>query len=93
MAARIRGGAGHPGPELRGDLASATHILKTALGQATEASDKAYIDYYLGELAFNSGHPVASLRYNQQGLDADPSYWQAGQKLYRGGDRARSRLV
>src|ERR1700689_484610 len=23
------------------------------------------------------------------GLDADPSYWQAGQKLYRGGDRAR----
>jgi cytochrome c553 len=24
------------------------------------------------------------------GHDADPSYWQAGQKLYRGGDRARS---
>src|ERR1700688_411150 len=24
------------------------------------------------------------------GLDADPSYWQAGQKLYRGGDRACS---
>jgi len=23
------------------------------------------------------------------GLEADPSYWQAGQKLYRGGDRAR----
>ena len=24
------------------------------------------------------------------GLEADPSYWQAGQALYRGGDRARS---
>lgn len=24
------------------------------------------------------------------GLDADPSYWKAGQKLYRGGDTARS---
>ena len=23
------------------------------------------------------------------GLEADPSYWQAGQKLYRGGDQAR----
>jgi cytochrome c553 len=23
------------------------------------------------------------------GLEADPSYWQAGEKLYRGGDRAR----
>jgi cytochrome c553 len=24
------------------------------------------------------------------GLEADPSYWQAGQKLYRGGDQARA---
>ena len=24
------------------------------------------------------------------GLEADPSYWQAGQQLYRGGDRARN---
>ena len=24
------------------------------------------------------------------GLEADPSYWQAGEKLYRGGDRARN---
>ena len=23
------------------------------------------------------------------GLEADPSYWQAGEKLYRGGDQAR----
>jgi cytochrome c553 len=23
------------------------------------------------------------------GLEADPSYWEAGQKLYRGGDQAR----
>ena len=23
------------------------------------------------------------------GLEADPSYWQAGEKLYRGGDKAR----
>lgn len=25
-----------------------------------------------------------------EGLEADPSYWQAGEALYRGGDRARS---
>src|ERR1700693_3286224 len=24
------------------------------------------------------------------GLEADPSYWQAGEKLYRGGDQARA---
>ena len=24
------------------------------------------------------------------GLEADPSYWEAGQKLYRGGDSARN---
>ena len=23
------------------------------------------------------------------GLEADPTYWQAGEKLYRGGDKAR----
>lgn len=31
--------------------------------------------------------------YSQQtptGLEADPSYWEAGQKLYRSGDRARN---
>jgi tetratricopeptide (TPR) repeat protein len=50
-------------------------ILKTALAQATDPSDKAYIDYYLGELAFNNGHPRAALRHNVAGLAADPSYF------------------
>jgi cytochrome c553 len=29
-------------------------------------------------------------RQTPAGLEADPSYWQAGQKLYRGGDRTRN---
>jgi cytochrome c553 len=29
-------------------------------------------------------------RQTTAGLEADPSYWQAGEKLYRGGDRARN---
>ena len=41
------------------------------------ADDMANLGAYFGSLA-------------NTGLEADPSYWQAGQKLYRAGDQARS---
>lgn len=42
-----------------------------------------------------TGDDMASLgayfdSLTNSGLEADPSYWQAGQKLYRGGDQTRS---
>jgi tetratricopeptide (TPR) repeat protein len=61
--------------ELRGDVSSAVRILKTAREQASAASDIAFIDYYLGELAFNNGRPKAALRYAVEGLAADPTYY------------------
>ena len=61
--------------ELKGDVASAVRILKSALNQATDPSDKAFIYYYLGQLAFNNGNPRESLRYNVAGLAADPTYY------------------
>jgi cytochrome c553 len=41
-----------------------------------------------------SGQDMADLgayfdSLTNSGLEADPSYWQAGEKLYRGGDKAR----
>jgi tetratricopeptide (TPR) repeat protein len=61
--------------ELRGDIGSAQRILHTALAQADQPSDEAFIDYYLGELAFNSGRFAAALRDNVAGLTADPTYY------------------
>ena len=60
--------------ELRGDLAGATAAMQQALQVAQAPSDKAFADYYLGELAFNSGDPTAALRYANAGLSADPTY-------------------
>jgi tetratricopeptide (TPR) repeat protein len=61
--------------ELQGNITSAVRILRTSLAQASDPSDKAFIDYYLGELAFSNGHPLASLRDNVAGLAADPTYY------------------
>lgn len=61
--------------ELRGDIASATRIMHTALAQASEPSDKAFIDYYLGQLAFNNGRFAKALHANVAGLAADPTYF------------------
>ena len=43
--------------------------------------------------AVGQGHGDLAAYYAAQkptGLEADPSYWEAGQKLYRGGDSARN---
>jgi tetratricopeptide (TPR) repeat protein len=61
--------------ELRGDTASAARIMRTALRQATEPSDQAFIEYYLGQLAFNDGRFAQALHHNVAGLVADPTYF------------------
>ncbi len=60
--------------ELRGDLPNARAAMQRALDEATTPADKAFTNYYLGELAFNSGDPKTALSYATAGLAADPSY-------------------
>ncbi len=60
--------------ELRGDIAHAEAAMRRALDAANSPADTAFAQYYLGELAFNRGDPAASLRFNNAGLAADPSY-------------------
>lgn len=60
--------------ELRGDLPRARQALQRALADATAPADKAFVYYYLGELAFNSGDPTAALSQCEAGLRADPTY-------------------
>jgi tetratricopeptide (TPR) repeat protein len=61
--------------ELRGNISSAVRIMRTALAQASDPSDKAFIDYYLGELAFSNGHPAQALHDDVAGLATDPTYY------------------
>lgn len=52
------------------------NAVMMANAMALSADDMADLGAYFGSLV-------------NTGLEADPSYWQAGQKLYRGGDAAR----
>jgi len=60
--------------ELRGDIPDAEAAMRRALDAATSPADTAFAQYYLGELAWGRGDPAASLRFNDAGLAADPSY-------------------
>ena len=67
--------------ELRGDIPSAKAALDRALSDATTASDKAFAQNYLGELALNyGGDAAAALQHYEAGLAAVPtdSSLQAG---------------
>lgn len=60
--------------ELRGDVERARAALEEAAELATDPADIAFAQYYLGELAWNSGDvPTARAAY-EAGLVADPSY-------------------
>lgn len=60
--------------ELRGNMSLAQANLVRALQDADTPADMAFARYYLGELAFNSGHlPQAAEQY-AAGLRADPTY-------------------
>jgi len=74
--------------ELRGDIPSAEAAMRRALDAADSPADTAFAQYYLGELAWGRGDPAASLRYNEAGLAADPTY----HSLLQGKARAEAAL-
>ncbi|MDQ1714736.1 MAG: hypothetical protein QOC60_681, partial [Frankiaceae bacterium] len=74
--------------ELRGDVAGATTAMRAALDAAPNASDKAFANYYLGELSVNAGKATKALTYFEAGIAADPSY----AALYEGKARAEAAL-
>lgn len=60
--------------ELRGDVERARELLQQAAGVADAPNDIAFAQYYLGELAWNTGDlPAAAAAYDEA-LVADPSY-------------------
>jgi tetratricopeptide (TPR) repeat protein len=58
--------------ELHGRVDEARQALDRALADATGSSDIAFCQYYLGELAFNSGDLDLADEHYDQGLLADP---------------------
>jgi tetratricopeptide (TPR) repeat protein len=66
--------------ELQGDVSGAVHDMRLALQAAGTPSDQAFASYYLGELAFNSGHIERAIRWYRRGAGLAPDYYppQAG---------------
>jgi tetratricopeptide (TPR) repeat protein len=66
--------------ELQGDVPGAVHDMRLALRAAGTPDDQAFTCYYLGELAFNSGHVARALRWYRRGAALAPEYYppQAG---------------
>ena len=60
--------------EVRGDLRRARSALEQALGVAYAPSDEAFVRYYLGELAWNSGDLTTADAHYRQGLRRDPTF-------------------
>jgi tetratricopeptide (TPR) repeat protein len=60
--------------EERGQTAAARQALTRALEQANGPADVAFCRYYLGELAFNEGHPWVALGQYTAGLKVDANY-------------------
>jgi tetratricopeptide (TPR) repeat protein len=58
--------------ELRGEVDKARLALEEAVQLATEPSDVGFAQYYLGELAWNSGDVPGARAAYQAGLEADP---------------------
>ncbi|MEX2289738.1 MAG: tetratricopeptide repeat protein [Mycobacteriales bacterium] len=60
--------------ELRGDVDRARAALEEAVQLANLPADKAFAQYYLGELAWNTGDVEAARTAYEAGLSVDPSY-------------------
>lgn len=60
--------------ELRGNIERARQTMQMARDDAVSAADKAFTEYYLGELEFNAGNPEAALVHYNAGLKVDPAY-------------------
>jgi tetratricopeptide (TPR) repeat protein len=63
--------------EEHGDVPGATAAMQQALTDAFAPADIAFCDYYLGELAFNSGKLDEAQRQYGLARAADPSYFPA----------------
>jgi tetratricopeptide (TPR) repeat protein len=60
--------------ELRGDVATARYLMRQAREHAVDPAQRAFAEYYLGELDLSSGRPRAALRHYAAGLRADQQY-------------------
>ncbi|WP_405581690.1 tetratricopeptide repeat protein [Streptomyces sp. NBC_01190] len=60
--------------ELHGRTAEASQALQRALEDASTPADQAFCQHYLGELAFNTGHPQQALDHYRTALRLDPTY-------------------
>jgi len=60
--------------ELRGDVPGAREALERAAAATTNPADKAFAQYYLGELAWNSGDQPAAAPAYEAALAQDPKY-------------------
>jgi len=58
--------------ELRGDIEQATALMQHALDDAPTGANRAFAEFCLGELAFNSGDANAALGHYRAALDASP---------------------
>ena len=58
--------------EQHGQLDQAREALERAMADATAPADVVFCQYYLGELAFNSGHLDQAAEHYEKGLVADP---------------------
>lgn len=63
--------------ELRGDVDRARTLLQEATAVAEAPNDIAFAQYYVGELAWNSGDLPAALAAYDEALVADPQYFAA----------------
>jgi len=60
--------------ELQGDVDGARAALERALGVAQAPADRAFAQYYLGELAWNSGDVASAARSYDAAVASDPAY-------------------
>ena len=67
--------------ELQGDTSGATAAMKMAADAASNPSDSAFADYYLGELYWNSGRTDDAARMYTQSNEHDATYVPALQGL------------
>lgn len=60
--------------ELHGNVPKASQLLQQAANAAVAPADTAFAQYYLGELAFNTGKLTVAREAYESGLAADPNY-------------------
>jgi tetratricopeptide (TPR) repeat protein len=60
--------------ELRGDVAGARRLMRLARAHAIDQAQRAFAEYYLGELDLNARRFTSALRHYEAGLQADPGY-------------------